>query len=147
MQPQQSLVVSDSQTVNSRQLSNVQLIVKILQWNVQGLKGKLHLLEEYVLKNNISIILVQETLMNEGKKAKISGFKHYQENRKEGTRGMSIYISSKLKHSYMGYNINETGCVETQKIEVTVGGLTYVIINMYAHSNKEVRDIGLNEIF
>lgn len=32
--------------------------LKILQWNIQGLKSKLILLEEYVLKNEIHIILL-----------------------------------------------------------------------------------------
>ena len=74
------------------------MAIKILAWNCQSLRNKIAELNRFVEKNNIDIILLSETWLNDKISANISSFASYRVDRSHG--GVAIFIRKSISHSY-----------------------------------------------
>lgn len=103
--------------------------LKILQWNVRGIKNKLYELAH--IANNFDIFIISETWLNLTNKVKLRGFDVVREDRlyAEGG-GVAIFVRNGIKYSILkvdGMNLD----IEVCGIEVSSSSGKICIISLY----------------
>ena len=126
--------------------------LRIMQWNSNGLKSKSDELALRLVKLEIDVALVQETMLSKRDKEapKIVGYKSIREDRKVEIRGggLIVYIRDSLPYELVDYRYVK-GC-EIQTIRIRLGNKKWITLtNFYCPpSNSSGQEISfeLNSI-
>jgi exonuclease III len=71
--------------------------IKIVQWNCRSLRSKFPELQQR--SQNIDIIILSETWLDEAENVYLTGFDVVRKDRNERAGGVAIFINNKLKYS------------------------------------------------
>lgn len=66
--------------------------LKVVSWNINGLRNRTADLHYYIHKYGIDVILLQETRDGNGSLFKLNGYKQYNLPASEGARGVTTYV-------------------------------------------------------
>jgi endonuclease/exonuclease/phosphatase family metal-dependent hydrolase len=104
---------------------NYQKSLKILQWNVAGLKHKMWELRNKAMEQDLDIILIQETKLKEGRDETVPGFSipnytSIRVDRKDRDGGGLIsYIKTTLTHEHIKDEACDTTETSTFRVKLT----------------------------
>ncbi|KAK3876645.1 hypothetical protein Pcinc_018574 [Petrolisthes cinctipes] len=71
-------------------------MLRILQWNICGLRGNINSLKEAVVKEEIDVVHLQETLTTDETTPKLQGFEHYTLPHSDERRGLTTLIKRSI---------------------------------------------------
>lgn len=106
-------------------------MLRVLQWNIRGLRSNANQLVEAAIKENIDVILLQETMTTEDTTPKIPGFSSNMLNWSEGRRGLATYVRRRIPHDRIENPIPCGEGVEVLAVNLHVGPSTICIYNIY----------------
>ena len=106
--------------------------LRILQWNINGLRGRQHLLTADAQAKHRDVILLQETTLPEDTTLKIRGYKAYHSPAVEGqSRGCSIFVRDVIPSKRVENPIQCGENVEVIAVNITLRHLDLQIYNIY----------------
>lgn len=108
--------------------------VKIISWNVNGLKTRCCDVHYYVHKHDIDVVLLQETGDRSGGLLKLQGFTRYQLLAREGVRGMATYVRNSIP-SQLTEEPHKKDGVESICVTVHLKEGQLNIVNLYVSKN------------
>lgn len=80
-------------------LPNFKNNLKIVTWNANSIKSKLHEFQSFLYANDYDIVGICETKTDENFKLKISGYKSYLKSRNNRGGGVAILVKQNIDHS------------------------------------------------
>ncbi|XP_050709221.1 uncharacterized protein LOC126994012 [Eriocheir sinensis] len=112
--------------------------LRVLQWNVQGLRPKRHQVLQAIVEERLDVLL-QETLTPADFQWRVAGFTlHSLPATAEGSRGCLALVRSGIPHRRI---LNPVQCgdgVEVMALELHVGGLLVHAYNIYRSQRHEL---------
>lgn len=106
---------------------------KILQINIKSININKPLIEHYINKHQIEIILLQETWLKAEEKIDISGFNSFNHNRKNGYGGVSILTHKKFLTK--SYNLNTFKPIEAIETQICNNNQNFTFTSIYIPPN------------
>lgn len=105
--------------------------IQIASWNAQGVSNitKQAELNLFLQSNNIDIICLQETFLNDHHKLYIENYVIYRMDRPTHGGGVAIIIRRCIKHKLLN-NLNDTS-IENISLEVYSRGSSFVVTSVY----------------
>ncbi|XP_068223148.1 probable RNA-directed DNA polymerase from transposon BS [Palaemon carinicauda] len=123
--------------------------LKILTWNVNGIRNKHIEVQHFCLENDLDIICLQETKHTDANKYQIRGYQMYTVDslmRQSPYRGMITYIKNSIPVSYsIDVTLGEDTNSQLFNIHDEKGNIKIKIMNVYITDNK-LDFSGLHEI-
>jgi exonuclease III len=108
--------------------------VKIMQFNINGLKPKLKELRQIIHNQNIDTICLQETFLNTNKPLKIPGYSIIRKDRIGRKGGLAIIIKDNLKFVETIHD----NAIEYQEIKVFLQNDQISILNVYIPPDSQI---------
>lgn len=119
--------------------------LRLLQWNIQGARGKLHLLHEEAKRGNTDIFLLQETLTPVNKAIKLRGYTSYHlPHTRGGSQGISILVRNSIPNSQVTEPIDCGEGVDVLAVTILLHHTSLTIYNVY---NPPAGRLNLGELF
>ena len=116
-----------------------------LNWNICGVNTKKATLLAYCKTEKYDVITLQETLINIGKKFKVSGYNTYTTPRENTNRGLAILVKSLIPVKRITNPISCGDNVEVMAVRLTLDNQTLDIYNIYR--NIQHRELNLSQLF
>ncbi|XP_068243862.1 exodeoxyribonuclease-like [Palaemon carinicauda] len=114
--------------------------LKILTWNVNGIRNKHIEVQHFCLENDLDIICLQETKHTDANKYQIRGYQMYTVDslmRQSPYRGMITYIKNSIPVSYrIDVTLGEDTNSQLFNIHDEKGNIKIKIMNVYITDNK-----------
>ncbi|KAG7188343.1 hypothetical protein KM043_008000 [Ampulex compressa] len=82
--------------------------LKVCSWNANGLRGRLGELIEYLDRNKVDILLLNETKFTNKDKLKIKSYICYRKERDNSAGGVAILVKATIPHKLLSINTNLT---------------------------------------
>lgn len=121
--------------------------MKLIYWNAQGIKSKLHELKAFLDSNDIPILLLGETFLKPNQTLKIPNYTTYRNDR-PGNRvggGTAILIKNHLKHDQLPeLNLDN---IETTSLQLRTNTGPINIHAAYSPPTSPIRREDLSKIF
>ncbi|XP_065369085.1 uncharacterized protein LOC135961480 [Calliphora vicina] len=118
-------------------------MLHVMHWNAQGITthSAISQLEQFIRKNNIDIVLLNETFLKPHHKFLIVGYKVYRRDRPTHGGGVLIAIRNCLEHKLLRYD--KTFDIENISISIDLNGRTTIITSAYCpqFSDKFKKDL------
>ena len=118
--------------------------VRILHWNVNGVRNKAALLQAIAKTEDLDIILLQETLLPATGSFSFTGYNMISLPRTNENRGLLALIKNSIPYSTITTPIECGDNVETQAIKIYLADTTLTCYNIYKHINGS---LDLGELF
>ncbi|KAK4322663.1 hypothetical protein Pmani_006564 [Petrolisthes manimaculis] len=112
--------------------------LKVLQWNVQGLRPKRHQVLQAVFEEHLDIVLLQETLTPTDFEWRVAGYTPHMLPSLEGTRGCATLVRSTIPHRRVPAPVHCGDGVEVLALELQVGGLLLLVYNIYRSQRHQL---------
>jgi Reverse transcriptase (RNA-dependent DNA polymerase)/Endonuclease-reverse transcriptase len=115
--------------------------LKIAAWNCRGIIYKLEELLNFVISENIDIVLLSETFLNSKFNFRKYGFLMYRLDRITNGGGVAIIIRTNITHRKLEIPITNT--LEAVAIQITIRNQNHSIVSAYKppHINLNTNDI------
>ena len=120
-------------------------MINILQWNINGASNKRASLVHTVRTMNIDIVALQETLIPNPEKFKLSGYNTFATPRTEEDRGLIILVKNSIPAKVL---VNPVFCgdrVEVVAVEILLLNTNLTIYNIYR--NWANNNLDLTQLF
>lgn len=120
----------------------------ILNWNSNGLKKNLRLLQDFVTRQNVAVAVITETHLTEKDKIKIPNFSIYRFDRtaRKAYGGVMIAVRRNLSHSQITFNGLQR--LEAVGIRLDLKSNTSInIVGGYHRPNYTIVEADFEEIF
>lgn len=104
--------------------------MKILQLNIRSFTKNKNLLDHFINKNNIDIILLQETWMVGKSKPTLTGYQTFNKNRRDGYGGVAVLVRNNLiafKYNMLG----QLDPLEEISVKLIVNKRELIITSVY----------------
>ena len=106
--------------------------LKILQWNVQGLRPKRHQVLQAAIEDELDVVLLQETLTPANFEWRVAGYTlHSLAATPEGGRGCAALVRNTIPHRRIPHPVYCGDGVEVLALELHVGGGLLNIYSLY----------------
>ena len=106
--------------------------LKVLQWNVQGLRPKKHQVLQTIFEENLYIVLLQKTLTPADTQWRVAGYiLHSLPTSVEGSRSCTTLVRSSIPHRRTTNPVHCGDGVEALAMELQVGGRWFSVYNLY----------------
>ena len=105
--------------------------IRVLQWNVRGLRPKKHQVLQAVFEEDLDVVLLQETLTPADFEWRVAGYTLHSLPAAEGTRGCAALVRSAIPHRRVPSPVHCGDGVEVLALELQVGGLPLMMYNLY----------------
>ncbi len=105
--------------------------LRVLQWNVQGLRPKKHQVLQAVFEEHLDVVLLQETLTPADFEWRVAGYTLHSFPTAEGTRGCAALVRNTIPHRRVAAPVNCGDGVEVLALELQVGSLPLLVYNVY----------------
>ncbi|XP_069176138.1 uncharacterized protein [Procambarus clarkii] len=116
--------------------------LKIIQWNIQEFKDKAKALRAVLLKDNIDIVLLQETLTRTERYTNIPGSQGFHcPIAQGGNRGISILVRNHINVTAITDLPNCGENVEIMGVNLTLRNLMLSIFNVYRRPREHDMDL------
>ena len=116
--------------------------LKVLQWNVQGLRPKKHQVLQTIFEENLDVVLLQETLTPADFEWRVAGYTiHSLPTTVEGSRGSATLVRSPISHRRTTNPVHCGDGVEVLTMELLVGGRCLSVDSLY-RSQRHRLDAG-----
>ena len=126
---------------NIRDSTNRGATLVLSQWNAEGVRNKKPELQEFLYKNKVDIICIQETHLTEAHRFFVRGYQEFRNDRKNRTKGGVItFVKNTLPATEISRS-SENSCTEFIVIKVVLPDKEISIVNAYCPSD---RDLELN---
>ena len=113
--------------------------LKVLQWNVQGLRGKRPELIQAIVEEDLDLVLLQETLAPKHLEWRIPGYTVRSLPRdKDGRRGSMIVVRSSLPHHRIIHSVHCGEGVEVMAVQLELPGLPLTVYNLYLSQRRQL---------
>ena len=111
-----------------------QPVLKIMQWNAEGVTNKKEELQNFLHQNNISICCIQETHLQEGKPFKIRGYQAFRSDRKGRRKGgVMTLVRNNICARETERFMEEAEYIQ---IKITTNNRSVDIVNYYCPNDK-----------
>lgn len=110
--------------------------LKLLCWNADGIRSKIHELLHLVGAINVDIIAISESRLNPNIRISTPGYVTYRQDRHCMTgrgQGVILMIKDNIKHSPI--DLPNTQHLEAVGIKVSISGIDYIIVSAYQSPN------------
>ncbi|MPC63312.1 hypothetical protein E2C01_057409 [Portunus trituberculatus] len=115
--------------------------VQILQWNINGVRGKHHLLMADAKDNKRDVILFQETKLPENITIKFNGYTAYHSHSLGQSQGCSILVRTYIPNKRIENPINCGEGVETLGVTQNLNNEEITVYNTYNSPNNPELDV------
>lgn len=116
--------------------------VRFLQWNINGLRGKQHLLTADAKAEHRDVILLQETILPHDPYRIIRGYRAFHSAREEGrTRGCTILVRDCIPCTQIANPIDCGEGVEVVAVIIKLQHIELTVYNIYNNPASENFDI------
>lgn len=107
------------------------LSLRIAQWNCEGLQRKKPELQNFLHKNNVDVVCIQETMLTENQRFFMRGFEIFRHDRKERHKGGIITL---VRNSIPAVEIQhfERGDLEHQTVKILLPEGDMLVTNIYS---------------
>ncbi|XP_076046411.1 uncharacterized protein LOC143028348 [Oratosquilla oratoria] len=105
--------------------------LRVLQWNVQGLRPKKHQVLQAIFTENLDVVLLQETLTRADFEWRVAGYSLHSLPATENTRGCAALVRSTIPHRRVSAPVDCGEGVEVLALELQVGGIPLLVYNIY----------------
>ena len=105
--------------------------LKVLQWNVQGLRPKKHQVLQAIFEEDLDVVLLQETLTPVTFEWRVAGYTLHSLHATEGTRGCAALVRSTIPHHRVASPVHCGDNVEVLALKMQVGGRPLLLYNIY----------------
>ena len=113
--------------------------LRVLQWNVQGLRPKRHQVLQAVVEEELDLVLLQETLTPPDFGWRVAGYTfHSLPATEEGGRGCATLIRSSIPHRRITDPVPCGDGVEVLALELQLGPLLLPVYNVYRSQRHEL---------
>ncbi|XP_063854131.1 uncharacterized protein LOC135096523 [Scylla paramamosain] len=112
--------------------------LRVLQWNVQGLRPKRHQVLQAVFEEHLDVVLLQETLTPADFEWRVAGYTLHSLPTAEGTRGCAALVRSTIPHRRVAAPVNCGDGVEVLALELQVGSLPLLVYNVYRSQRHQL---------
>ncbi|XP_076069251.1 uncharacterized protein LOC143041313 [Oratosquilla oratoria] len=112
--------------------------LKVLQWNMQGIRNKKHQLLQTIMEEGMDIVLLQETLAPGDFEWRIGGYTVHSLplDRGIGHRGCMVLVKNNLPHRRVARPVHCGEGVEVMAVELLLPDLPLLIYNIYRSPGK-----------
>ncbi|XP_063887725.1 uncharacterized protein LOC135115154 [Scylla paramamosain] len=97
--------------------------LRVLQWNVQGLRPKKHQVLQAVFEEHLDVVLLQETLTPADFEWRVAGYTPHSLPTAEDTRGCAALVRNTIPHRRVAAPVNCGDGVEVLALELQEGSL------------------------
>ena len=118
--------------------------VRLLHWNINGVRNKSAILHATANEENLDIILLQETLLPSSGSFSFSGYNTFSLPRTDTDRGLLILVKNTIPCSLVSTPIDCGDNVEVQAVKIHLADTTLTCYNIYRHMNGT---LNLGELF
>ena len=106
--------------------------LRVLQWNVQGLRPKRHQVLQALFEERLDVVLLQETLTPADFRWRVAGYTlHTLPAVEGGGRGCAILVKNSIPHRRVAAPLHCGHGVETMAVELHVGAHPLTVYNVY----------------
>ena len=119
----------------------VQRKLKILQWNIQGLRGKAHEVQEAIFREGMDIVLLQETLVPASYTFRVTGYSVHALPKGEGRQGCMTLVRNTLPHQRISRPADCGEGVEVVAVELDLPSTKLEVYNIY-RSQRHILELG-----
>ena len=112
--------------------------LRVLQWNVQGLRPKKHQVLQALFEEDLDVVLLQETLAPATFVWRVAGYTLHSLPAADGTRGCAVLVRSAIPHSRVAAPVPCGDGVEVMALELHVGGLRLLVYNLYRSQRHQL---------
>lgn len=114
--------------------------LKLMIWNAQGIRGKVHEFFYFLQKESIDISLVSETRLSNVISCSHPDYFTYRLDRSHGQGGgVAIFVKRNVKHKLLP--CPQIQIIEALSIEVSHGSKKFNIFSVYYPGSKSVRSV------
>ena len=110
--------------------------LKILQWNVQGLRPKKHELLQTIFEEHLNVVLLQETLTPADFEWRVAGYTLHSLPVAEGVRGCAALVRNTIPHHRVAAPVHCGDGVEVLALELQMGSL--LVYNIYRSQQHQL---------
>ena len=108
--------------------------LKVISWNVNGVRNRLADIHYCITKYSTDVLLLQETLDRGESWLKLNGYQCYHLPAGDGVRGLSTYVKKSLPSELVGRPVREEG-IESLVIRIYVKDAVLNVVNLYVSKN------------
>ncbi|XP_076058576.1 uncharacterized protein LOC143035595 [Oratosquilla oratoria] len=112
--------------------------LRVLQWNVQGLRPKKHQVLQAIFTENLDVVLLQETLTRADFEWRVAGYSLLSLPATENTRGCTALVRSTIPHRRVSAPVHCREGVEVLALELQVGGIPLLVYNIYRSQRHQL---------
>ena len=113
--------------------------LKVLQWNVLGLRGKRSELLQAIVEEDLDLVLLQETLEPEHVEWRLAGYTvHALPRDGDGRRGCMVVVRSSLPHQRIPDPVHCGLGVEVMAVLLQLPGLSLTVYNVYCSPRRQL---------
>ena len=118
--------------------------LRILQWNCQGLRNKRDNLQEALVRDNLDILLLQDTRVNENFSWRLTGYSTYISPNDGDRSGCMIVVKNSIPHHRITNPIMNGIEVETMAVHLKLANMDLQVYNIY---RKHQQTLDVEELF
>ena len=108
--------------------------LSVLCWNVNSLRKRFIDMQQYVMANNIDVICLQETLIDDSFNPRFSNYNRFILESKDNIRGLVTYVNKNIPAQLLIANFGND--IESISIRLTLESYALNIINIYVPQDK-----------
>ena len=113
--------------------------LRVLQWNVQGLRPKRHQVLQAISEEHLDIVLLQETLTPADFRWRVAGYTlHALPALEEGDHGCVTLVRSSIPHRRLPAPVHCGDGVEAMAVELQVGVQPLTVYNIYRSQRHQL---------
>ena len=113
--------------------------LRVLQWNVQGLRPKRHQVLQAISEEHLDMVLLQETLTPADFRWRVAGYTlHALPALEEGGRGCVTLVRSSIPHRRLPAPVHCGDGVEAMAVELQVGAQPLTVYNIYRSQRHQL---------
>ena len=114
--------------------------LRVLQWNVQGLRPKRHQVLQAIVEDKLDVVLLQETLTQPEFEWRVAGFTcHTLPSTEAGGRGCVTLVRSSIPHHRIPAPAHCGDGVEVLAVELHLGAIQLPVYNIYRSPRYELQ--------
>ena len=120
--------------------------LRVLQWNIQGLRGKSHEVLEAIAREGMDIVLLQETLAPDTYTFRVPGYTVHQLPLGPNCRGCMTIVRNVLPHRRLPRPIHCGDGVEVIAVELSLPNMSLAVYNIYRSPSHGLARLELEEL-
>ena len=105
--------------------------LKVLQWNIQGLRGKAHEVQEAIFREGMDVVLLQETLAPASYTFRVAGYSVHPLPQGDGRQGCMTLVRNTLPHRRVSHPVDCGEGVEVVAVELELPSTRLEVYNIY----------------